>query len=518
MCFFALVLAFFSVSEKKPVAVIGDKKIFEKDVPENLSLDQYLQNIVFLELAKEKGYVDSVRTRVDGNLEQQIISKTLRKFSKEASEPTLYERVLFYENLNKKLNVRLIQTKTFFEALKAYVEVLNGEDFGVVSEKYSFSPALRKSRGLLERPLSWSFSFPLSFRLLFSRGKGYVSIPLKYGATWNIVKIIEVQENDGEKIIDRKKMMEEISQPRFVSMVARDKNSLFMYKFKIFIPWIANPRLSSEGLSLFGKRMSEYEENSRGKGSPFKEEDMDVVLGEGAIGEYTIRDFLEDAAQIGDMSVFSSEAAAIKFIEDNIYKGTLVAMCKRLGIHREPSFADAYQRSIESATLDFFKRKEILPVIKENDEALKEFYDKNREKYRIDERREVSLIEVKEEQEAQEIRMKLLRGEDFGALARELSIGAAKKKGGDIGYIKEDQRGAIGREAFLLKKGEISKAFKTDRGWSVIKVTDIKESYLPGYSDVKASVRIDYREDQARKIGKRILDQNKEKFGLKILD
>ena len=50
--------------------------------------------------------------------------------------------------------------------------------------------------------------------------------------------------------------------------------------------------------------------------------------------------------------------------------------------------------------------------------------------------------------------MKLLRGEDFGILARELSIGAAKKKGGDIGYIKEDQRGAIGREAFLLKKGE----------------------------------------------------------------
>jgi hypothetical protein len=82
MCFFALVLAFFSVSEKKPVAVIGDKKIFEKDVPENLSLDQYLQNMVFLELAKEKGYVDSVRTRVDGNFEQQIISKTLRKFSK----------------------------------------------------------------------------------------------------------------------------------------------------------------------------------------------------------------------------------------------------------------------------------------------------------------------------------------------------------------------------------------------------------------------------------------------------
>jgi parvulin-like peptidyl-prolyl isomerase len=517
MCFFALVLAFFSISEKEPVAIIGGKTIFKEDIPENLSLDQYLQNIVFLELAREKGYDDSVRARVDGVFEQQIISKTLRKFSKESSEPTLYDRVLFYENSKKKLKVRLIQTKTFLEALQAYVEVLKGEDFGSVSEKYSFSPTLRKSKGLLERSLSWSFSFPRSFRLLFKMDKGYISIPLKYGMTWNVIKIIEVEEQSRGDIVDRNKMLEEISQPRFVSMVAHDKNALFMYKFKNFIPWIANPRINSEGLSLFGKRMGETEESSRRGGNPFREEDMDVVLGEGTIGEYTIRDFLKDAAQIGDMSVFNSEAAAVKFIEDNIYKGTLVAMCKRLGVHREPSFAEAYKRSIESATLDFFKRKEILPVIKGNEDALKAFYEENKEKYKIEERREISLIEVKEERETQGIRKRLLRGENFGVLARELSIGEGKRKGGDIGYIRKDQRGAIGREAFLLKKGEISKAFKVDRGWAIIKVTDIKESYVPGYSDVKSSVRIDYRENQAKEIGNKIFDQNKEKFGLKIL-
>ena len=291
MCFFALVLAFFSVSEKKPVAVIGGKKIFEEDIPENLSLDQHLQNMVFLKLASEKGYTDSVRARVDGIFEQQIISKTLRKFSKEASEPTLYDRVLFYENSKKKLKVQLIQTKTFFKALKAYVEVLKGEDFGSVSEKYSFSPALRKSKGLLERPLSWSFGFPRSFRLLFNMDKGYISMPLKYGVTWNVVKIIEVEEQNGGDIVDRDKIMEEISRPGFAAMVARDKNALFMYKFKNFIPWIANPRINSEGLSLFGERMNESEEGSRRGGSPFREEDMDVVLGEGAMGEYTIRDF-----------------------------------------------------------------------------------------------------------------------------------------------------------------------------------------------------------------------------------
>lgn len=517
MCFFTLVLAFFSVSDKKPVAIFAGKTIFKEDIPENLNLDQYLQNMVFLKLAAEKGYDDSVKARVDRNFEQEIIGKTLRKFSKEASEPSLYDCILFYKNSKKNLKVQLIQTKTFLKALEAYVEVLKGEDFGSMSEKYSFNPALRKSKGLLERPLSWSFSFPLSFRLLFIMGKGDVSFPLKFGVTWNVFKIIEVEDRGGGDIVDRDRMMEEISQPRFVSVVARDKSALFMYKFKNFIPWIANPRINTEGLSLFGRRMLESEEGSGERGIPFKEEDMNVVLGEGAIGEYTIRDFLEDAVQIGDMSVFNNKETAIKFIEDNIYRKTLVEMCKRLGVQREPSFAEAYKRSIESATLDFFKRKEILPIIKENEDALKEFYEKNKQKYRIEERREVSLIEVKEEQEAQEIRKRLLRGEKFGVLAGELSVGAGKKKGGDIGYIKKDQRGAIGREAFLLTKGEISKAFKTDRGWAIIKVTDIKESYVPGYSDVKSSVRIDYRENQAKEIGNEILDQNKEKLGLKIL-
>ena len=78
--------------------------------------------------------------------------------------------------------------------------------------------------------------------------------------------------------------------------------------------------------------------------------------------------------------------------------------------------------------------------------------------------------------------------------------------------------GAIGREAFLLKKGEISKVFKTKRAWAIIKVTDIKKSYLPDYSDVKASVRIDYRENKAKEIGDKIFDQNKDKYGLKVLN
>ena len=302
-------------------------------------------------------------------------------------------------------------------------------------------------------------------------------------------------------------------------MVSRDKGAFYLRRFRTFIPWIANPRINQEGLSLLGKRINEPEGGSRRRDFPFsfKKEDMGVVLAKGVCGEYTIRDLLDDAAYTGSLDFLNSRETTIQFIEDNIYRKTLVAMCKRLGAHREPSFSEAYKSSIESSTLDFFKRKEILPAIKENEDDLRVFYENNKKKYEVAESRKVSLIEVEDEQEAKEIRKKLLRGENFEALAREVSTGAGKKKGGDIGYIRKDQRGAIGRESFLVKKGEISETFKTTGGWAIIKVTDIKESYMPDYSDVKSSVRTDYRENQAQEIGRRIFNRNKEKFGLKIL-
>jgi parvulin-like peptidyl-prolyl isomerase len=169
------------------------------------------------------------------------------------------------------------------------------------------------------------------------------------------------------------------------------------------------------------------------------------------------------------------------------------------------------------ATIDFFKNKEMLSTVKETEEDLKEFYNNNPDKYVVAAKRKVYLIEVKEEKEALEIRSKLTSGGDFESIAKEVSIGRRNKNGGDIGYIKENQYENIGRVAFELKKGQISKPFETENGWAIIKVTDIKKSYKQDYKDVKATIRNDYKVYKAQQIGNQIYEQNKENYKLKIL-
>ncbi len=84
-------------------------------------------------------------------------------------------------------------------------------------------------------------------------------------------------------------------------------------------------------------------------------------------------------------------------------------------------------------------------------------------------------ILVKEEEKAKDILQKLQTGGSFEKLAEENSICPSRKKGGDLGWFGRDM---MVREfevaAFNLQKGQLSKPVKTQFGWHIIKLIDVK--------------------------------------------
>ena len=66
-------------------------------------------------------------------------------------------------------------------------------------------------------------------------------------------------------------------------------------------------------------------------------------------------------------------------------------------------------------------------------------------------------------------------GKDFAAVAAEKSMCPSRKQGGDLGWFG---RGMMVKEfetaAFALKPGETSKPVKTQFGWHIIKVEEVK--------------------------------------------
>ncbi len=90
-----------------------------------------------------------------------------------------------------------------------------------------------------------------------------------------------------------------------------------------------------------------------------------------------------------------------------------------------------------------------------------------------EEQKKLDEYNKKAEEKAQEVLGKALKGGDFAALAREYSEDASTKdKGGDLGWVTEDQRKDLVETAKKLKKGQVSDLIVTDDSYEIIKLED----------------------------------------------
>lgn len=133
---------------------------------------------------------------------------------------------------------------------------------------------------------------------------------------------------------------------------------------------------------------------------------------------------------------------------------------------------------------------EYVKDLKTTDEELKEYYEKNRERFKdMPERVRVRHILVPEEEEAKDLLKKITAGEDFVKLAKEHSICPSAKNGGDLGYFSRGRMAPLFEEAaFKLKKGEVSDVVRTNFGFHIIKMEDHKQAGASNFNDVKFEI------------------------------
>lgn len=120
-------------------------------------------------------------------------------------------------------------------------------------------------------------------------------------------------------------------------------------------------------------------------------------------------------------------------------------------------------------------RAEEIMAIEPSDKELKDLYNKFENEFK---KVQASHILVNTEGEAQYIKEKLDEGEDFAALAKSYSTCASAADGGDLGYFAANEMVAeFSNAAFALPVGEISEPVKSDFGYHIIKVTDIRDTF-----------------------------------------
>lgn len=184
----------------------------------------------------------------------------------------------------------------------------------------------------------------------------------------------------------------------------------------------------------------------------------------------------------------------------------------------EKYFADHQEdyRKPERVALTYLELSQatLAAEVKVTDDALRAYYDANHPAYTTTEERNVNhiLVQVPKtapEAEATAARSKaedLLKrargGEDFEKLAREFSDDTGSRtEGGETGLFP---RGAMVPEfedsAFKLKVGEISEPVRTQFGYHLIKLKEIKAGGLRPFEEARADVEAAYRNAEAQKV------------------
>jgi peptidyl-prolyl cis-trans isomerase C len=163
----------------------------------------------------------------------------------------------------------------------------------------------------------------------------------------------------------------------------------------------------------------------------------------------------------------------------------------------------SYRAEIKQGlAIDRFVKSKFTDKTTVSDSEAKKYYDDNPSYFQQPAQVRISHIMIRVDSKAdqskkdeakkkiEQVLNRLKDGEDFAALAKEVSEDAnSKNNGGDLNYISKGQAPQSFEDAaFTLKKGEISDIVTTDSGYHVIKVTDKQDAKKISYEESKNDI------------------------------
>jgi peptidyl-prolyl cis-trans isomerase D len=142
--------------------------------------------------------------------------------------------------------------------------------------------------------------------------------------------------------------------------------------------------------------------------------------------------------------------------------------------------------------------EDLLPTIDVTEQELEDEYQASLADYRTDEERRVSHIlldfgddEAVAQGKIEDILAQVQAGKEFAELAKEFSVDTfSAEKGGDVDWFGKGMMDPAFEEAAyaLAKVGDVSDVVKSDFGFHIIKLTDIKEQTTTAFADVKDEI------------------------------
>jgi peptidyl-prolyl cis-trans isomerase SurA len=217
-------------------------------------------------------------------------------------------------------------------------------------------------------------------------------------------------------------------------------------------------------------------------------------------------------------------------IQDVLKSSNLTENDMKKALAREGMTLSTYRQKVrdELGKMRLVSR-EIKSKIVIEDEVLREYYQKNQEKF-------TDPLEVKIQQiffpvpehasqeetaavqrEARPILERARKGEDFAELARKFSKGPEAGEGGLLGYFKHRElRPELEEAGFKVRTGEISDLVRSPAGFHILRVLERKGGEPRPFAEVQFKIREELSEAEAQKKFEQWMKELKSKAYIEI--
>jgi peptidyl-prolyl cis-trans isomerase D len=165
----------------------------------------------------------------------------------------------------------------------------------------------------------------------------------------------------------------------------------------------------------------------------------------------------------------------------------------------------------DTVALDYveLKLEAVASVVDVSDTALRAYYDTLKDRYVEPEKRRARHILVeagsdpaRAEEKAKDLyRQATAPGADFAALAKANSQDpGSAPQGGDLGWAEKSSFvGPFADALYAMQPGEIRGPIRTQFGWHVIKLEEVKAGQQKSFEEVRPSLEAEYRRNEAEK-------------------
>ena len=186
-----------------------------------------------------------------------------------------------------------------------------------------------------------------------------------------------------------------------------------------------------------------------------------------------------------------------------VEKVLFTELAKKEGVENDAEFKTAIEKIKEELLVNIWMKKQLDNTLVSDSEA-KEFYEKNKAKFKQPETVKASHILVKTEDEAKAIikELKPLKDaalkEKFIVLAKSKSTGPSGPKGGDLGtFAKEQMVPEFSKAVWALNDGTVTlEAVKTQFGYHIIYLEKKNAPIALPYDAVKEKIILSLKQKQ----------------------